>query len=305
MLRGKGCESRAPLSRPLPKDVSPSVVPYLSPVLSWGRKTPAARIRRATEEGKNMQLENKVAVVTGASSGMGHAIVELFAREGAKVVAVARRRERLEELAASLADAPGEVAVYPGDVSLREVNEGMIDFAQKTFGGFDVLVNNAGIMDDMSPVGDATDEKYEQVMAVNVYGPLAAMRAAVNAFKASGTKGSIVNVASVGGMRSCAGAVYCASKAALISLTKNTAYMYMADGIRTNCIAPGGIVTEIATSMGVPNPAGYGRIKPVLDCAPAPGSAEEIAAAALFLASDAASYVNGVVLPVDGGWMAG
>ena len=235
-----------------------------------------------------MQLENKVAVVTGASSGMGHAIVELFAREGAKVVAVARRKERLEELAASLTDAPGEVAVYPGDVSLREVNEGMIDFAQKTFGGFDVLVNNAGIMDDMSPVGDATDEKYEQVMAVNVYGPLAAMRAAVNAFKDSG-----------------AGAVYCASKAALISLTKNTAYMYMADGIRTNCIAPGGIVTEIATSMGVPNPAGYGRIKPVLDCAPAPGSAEEIAAAALFLASDAASYVNGVVLPVDGGWMAG
>ena len=184
-----------------------------------------------------MQLENKVAVVTGASSGMGHAIVELFAREGAKVVAVARRKERLEELAASLADAPGEVAVYPGDVSLREVNEGMIDFAQKTFGGFDVLVNNAGIMDDMSPVGDATDEKYEQVMAVNVYGPLAAMRAAVNAFKASGTKGSIVNVASVGGMRSCAGAIYCASKAALISLTKNTAYMYMADGIRTNCRA--------------------------------------------------------------------
>ena len=219
-----------------------------------------------------MQLENKVAVVTGASSGMGHAIVELFAREGAKVVAVARRKERLEELAASLADAPGEVAAYPGDVSLREVNEGMIEFAQKTFGGFDVL---------------------------------AAMRAAVNAFKASGTKGSIVNVASVGGMRSCAGAIYCASKAALISLTKNTAYMYMADGIRTNCIAPGGIVTEIATSMGVPNPAGYGRIKPVLDCAPAPGSAEEIAAAALFLASDAASYVNGVVLPVDGGWMAG
>ena len=156
MLRGKGCETPRPSVTPLTERRSPSIVPYLSPVLSWGRKTPAARIRRATEEGKNMQLENKVAVVTGASSGMGHAIVELFAREGAKVVAVARRKERLEELAASLADAPGEVAPYPGDVSLREVNEGMIEFAQKTFGGFDVLVNNAGIMDDMSPVGDAT-----------------------------------------------------------------------------------------------------------------------------------------------------
>ena len=241
-----------------------------------------------------MRLENKVAVVTGASSGMGHAIVELFAREGAKVVAVARRKERLEELAASLADAPGEVAVYPGDISSREVNEGMIDFAVKQFGTLNILVNNAGIMDDMSPVGDATDEKYERVMKVNVYGPLAAMRAAVNVFKAAGTKGSIVNVASVGGLKTCAGAIYCASKAALISLTKNTAYMYM-----------GGINTEIATSMGMPNPAGYGRIKPVLDCAPAPGSAEEIAAAALFLASDEASYVNGAVLPVDGGWIAG
>ena len=260
---------------------------------------------RELQKGHKMRLENKVAVVTGASSGMGRAIVELFAREGAKVVAVARRKERLEELAASLVDAPGEVAVYPGDISSREVNEGMIDFAVKQFGTLDILVNNAGIMDDMSPVGDATDEKYEQVMKVNVYGPLAAMRAAVNVFKAAGTKGSIVNVASVGGLKTCAGAIYCASKAALISLTKNTAYMYMADGIRTNCIAPGGINTEIATSMGMPNPAGYGRIKPVLDCAPAPGSAEEIAAAALFLASDEASYVNGVVLPVDGGWIAG
>ncbi len=251
-----------------------------------------------------MQLENKVAVVTGASSGMGRAIVELFAREGAKVVAVARRKERLEELVAELADAPGAVAAYPGDVSSLEVNEGMIDFAIETFGGFDILINNAGIMDDMSAVGNATDEKYEQVMAVNLYGPFAAMRKAVNVFKENGTKGSIVNVASVGGMRTCAGAVYCASKAALISLTKNTAYMYMPDGIRVNAIAPGGIATEISNSMGMPNMEGYGRIQSVLACSPEPGTSEEIAAAALFLASDAASYVNGVILPVDGGWMA-
>lgn len=251
-----------------------------------------------------MQLENKVAVVTGASSGMGRAIVSLFAREGAKVVAVARRKERLAELVAELADAPGAVAAYPGDVSSREVNEGMIDFAQKTFGGFDILVNNAGIMDDMSPVADATDERYEQVMAVNVYGPFAAMRKAVSVFKESGAKGCIINVASVGGLRTCAGAIYCASKAALISLTKNTAYMYMPDGIRVNAIAPGGISTEISTSMGSPNMAGYGRVQTVLACSPEPGTSEQIASTALFLASDAASYVNGVVLPVDGGWTA-
>ncbi len=251
-----------------------------------------------------MRLEGKVAVVTGASSGMGKAIVELFAKEGANVVAVARRKERLEELAASLKDAPGEVVVYAGDISSKEVNEGMIDCAVEKFGKLDILINNAGIMDDMSPIGDATDEKYEQVMKVNVYGPMTAMRKAVNVMKAQDTKGSIVNVASVGGMRTCAGAIYCASKAALISMTKNTAYMYMPDGIRCNAIAPGGIATEISSSMGMPNMAGYGRVQTVLGCSPAPGTSEEIAAAALFLASDEASYVNGVILPVDGGWMA-
>ncbi len=251
-----------------------------------------------------MKLEGKTAVVTGASSGMGHAIVELFASEGANVVAVARRKERLEELAESLKEAPGRVKVYAGDVSSREVNEGMIDFAVEQFGGFDILVNNAGIMDDMSPVGDATDEKYEQVMAVNVYGPMAAMRKAVNVFKANGTKGNIINVASVGGMRTVAGAIYCASKAAVLSLTKNTAWMYMPDGIRCNAIAPGGISTEISASMGMPNMAGYGRLQAILSAAPAMGTAEEIAQAALFLASDESSYVNGVTLTVDGGWTA-
>lgn len=252
-----------------------------------------------------MKLEGKTVVVTGASSGMGDAIVRLFVAEGAQVVAVARRKERLEALKESLADAPGTVEIYPGDVSGQAICEGMIDFAVEKFGKLDVLVNNAGIMDDMSPIGEATNEKYEQVLKVNTFGPFCAMRKAVNVFLEQGNGGTIVNVASLGAMRSCAGAIYCASKAAVISMTKNTAYMYMKDGIRANAIAPGGIASEIATSMGMPNPNGYGRIQPVLACAPEPGSTEEIAKAALFLASEDSAYISGDVLVVDGGWNAG
>ena len=250
-----------------------------------------------------MRLKDKVVVITGASYGMGKSIVELFAKEGAKVVAVARRKERLEALATSLEGEAGTVAVYPGDISLRETNEGMIDFAVEKFGRLDVLVNNAGIMDDMSAVGDASDEKYERVM--DLYGPLCAMRKAVQVFLAQETGGKIVNVASVGGYRSCAGAVYCASKAALVSLTKNTAYMYRDKNIACNGIAPGGVSTEIASSMGMPDMFGYGQIKPVLAVSPAPTVPENIANAALFLSEDATAYINGVIIPVDGGWMAG
>jgi len=252
-----------------------------------------------------MKLQNKSVVVTGASSGMGKAIVELFAQEGANIIAVARRRERLEALAESLKDAPGKVIPYVGDVSKEETNAGAIDTAIKEFGKFDILINNAGIMDDMSPIGDFTNEKLEQVMSVNLYGPMYAMRKAVQVFLGQGNGGNIVNVASVGAFKSVAGAVYCASKAAMVSLTRNTAFMYMKDGIRVNAIAPGGIASEIAHSMGNVNPNGYGRIQSILAAAPAPGSTEEIARAALFLASDDSSYINGDVMVVAGGWAAG
>ncbi len=251
-----------------------------------------------------MRLQGRSVVVTGASSGMGKEIVRRFVQEGANVVAVARRKERLEELAASLAGLPGKVIPFVGDVSKREDNEAAIDRAVEEFGRLDVLVNNAGIMDDMGPIGDFTDEKLEQVFRTNVYGPMYAMRRAVAVFREQGG-GNIINVASLGAMRSCAGAVYCASKAALVSLTKNTAFMYLPDNIRCNAIAPGGIETEISTSMGMPNMAGYGRVKNVLATSPAPGKAEHIANAALFLASDESAYVNGDVLLVDGGWNAG
>lgn len=252
-----------------------------------------------------MRLEGKSIVVTGASSGMGKSIVELFVREGAKVVAVARRKERLDELVASLEGEPGCALAFVGDVSSQESIEAAIDFAVEQFGRLDVLVNNAGVMDDMSPIGDIENERIEKVFSVNVYGPMYAMRKAVQVFKAQGGGGNIVNVSSLGGARTAAGAIYCASKAAMNSLTRNTAFMYMEEGIRCNAIAPGGIATEIATSMGMPNMAGYGRVQKVLAAAPAPGAPEDIANAALFLASDESSYVDGVILEVDGGWNAG
>ena len=251
-----------------------------------------------------MRLENKVVVVTGASSGMGKVIVEEFAKEGANVVAVARRMERLEELAESLKDAPGKVAIYAGDISSREVNDGMIDFAVEQFGHLDVLINNAGIMDDMSPIGDVTDEMYEKVMKVNVYGPMAAMRKATQVFLEQGNGGNIINVASIGAFKTAAGAIYGASKSALVQMSKNTAYMYMPQNIRCNVIAPGPFITEISNSMGMPNMNGFERVKTVMCASPEPANPIEIAYAAIYLASDESKFVNGAVLNVDGGWMA-
>lgn len=249
-----------------------------------------------------MNVSGKSVVITGASSGMGKAIAELFVRQGAFVVAVARRKERLEALVESLKDAPGKIVAFAGDVSKKEDNEAMIQAAINQFGKLDVLINNAGIMDDMSPIADFTDEKYNAVMATNLYGPMAAMRKAVQVFLEQGNGGSIINVSSVGASHQAAGPVYGASKAALNAVSRNTAFTYLQQGIRVNVIAPGAIATEIATSMGMPNMAGYGRYKSVIDLGPAPGTAEDIANAALFLAADESKFVSGVVLPIDGGW---
>lgn len=249
-----------------------------------------------------MKLQGKSVVVTGASSGMGKVIVELFVKEGANVVAVARRKERLEALAASLKDEAGKIIPFVGDVSKREDNEAMIDLAVKEFGKLDVLVNNAGVMDDMATVANCTDEKYDYVMGINVYGPLAAMRKAVNVFLAQGNGGNIITISSVGAQHQAAGAVYGASKAAVNAIVRHTAFTYRAEKIRCNAIAPGGINTEISTSMGMPDMDGFGRVRPVQALMPATGEGIDIANAALFLASDDSAFISGQIVAVDGGW---
>ncbi len=252
-----------------------------------------------------MKLKEQSIVVTGASSGMGKSIVECFAREGANVVAVARRKERLDQLADSLKDAPGQVLAWCGDVSRQEDCEGMIDFAVQSFGKLDVLVNNAGILDDMAPIGEAENSMIERVFQINVYGPMYAMRKAVNVFQKQGRGGNIINITSIGAEHVAAGAVYCASKAALASLTRTAAYMYIPDGIRCNAIAPGGIETEIGSSVERFNRSAYPQIQKIMAANPGKGKGEDIAAAALFLASEESGFVNGDTIHVDGGWNAG
>ena len=254
-----------------------------------------------------MRFEGKSVVVTGASSGMGRQIAYDFAKEGATVVAVARRQERLAELATQVeADGlPGKILPFVGDVSSRETNDAMIDFAVEQTGKLDVLVNNAGIMDGFEPIGDISDERWEKVFAVNVNGPMYAMRKAVQVMLGQESRGNIVNVASIGGTNGArAGAAYTASKHALVGMTENTGYMYAHEGIRCNAICPGGVKTEIAGSMmadaGI-NQFGMGRSMAGLDGEIRQAEPEELAAAVLFAASDEASFMTGACVKVDGG----
>lgn len=254
-----------------------------------------------------MRFEGKSVVVTGASSGMGRQIAYDFAKEGATVVAVARREERLAELASQVeADGlPGKILPYVGDVSARETNDGMIDFAVEKCGKLDILVNNAGIMDGFEPIGDISDERWDKVFAVNVKGPMYAMRKAIQVMLGQETKGNIVNVASIGGTNGArAGAAYTASKHALVGMTENTGYMYAHEGIRCNAICPGGVETEISGSMmadsGI-DQFGMGRAMAGLDKEIRTGKPEELSAAVLFVASDDASFMTGACVKVDGG----
>jgi len=248
------------------------------------------------------QLAGKVAIITGAGSGMGKSMAELFANEGARVVAADINEDRLNEVVKEIKDAGNDAVAAVTNVTKEADVVAMVQTAVDSFGRLDILVNNAGIMDNMAPVGTLTNELWDRVMTVNTTSLMLATREALKLFTKQ-KSGVILNIASVGGIGGGrAGAAYTASKHAVVGLTKNTAYMYENMGIRTNAIAPGGIKTNIAESMKGIDKEGMQRQSVGMPLSPEPGTGDEIAQTALFLCSDAASYVNGTVVPVDGGW---
>lgn len=252
-----------------------------------------------------MRLEGKVAVVTGAASGMGKAIAELYAKEGAKVVVSDLNIEGAKAVAEGIHSNGGEaIAVKTNVADVNDIHA-MIDTAVHEYGTLDILVNNAGIMDNMAPVGDVDDEKWDLIFEVNTKGVMRAIRKALPIFLEKG-KGVIVNTASTGGFSGAhAGAAYTASKHAVVGITKNTGFMYAQKGIRCNAIAPGATMTNIASTIHNVNEFGASRTKVTQGVIPRVGQAEEIAQVALFLASDESSFVNGAVIAADAGWTAG
>lgn len=252
-----------------------------------------------------MRLNGQVAVVTGAASGMGKAIAELYVKEGAKVVVSDLNLEGAEAVAAAIKAGGGEAIAVQTNVADPKDIHTMIDTAVSEYGTLDILVNNAGIMDNMAPVGDVDDEKWDLIFDVNTKGVMRAIRKALPIFLEKG-KGVIINTASTGGFSGAhAGAAYTASKHAVIGLTKNTGFMYAQKGIRCNAIAPGATMTNIASTMRNVNEFGASRTKVTQGVIPRVGQAEEIAQVALFLASDESSFVNGAVIAADAGWTAG
>lgn len=252
-----------------------------------------------------MKLKNKVAIITGATAGIGKSIAYLFAKEGASLVLLARRKERLNQVVEEIKKDGGNATACVGDVTKQEDIDNVIKTAIKTYGKIDILINNAGIMDDFVSVKNLDDTLWEKVIDVNLTGPMKLIRATIpEMIKNNG--GSIVTIASVGGLiGKISGAAYTASKHGVIGLAKHTAWVYEKENIRSNAIAPGTINTEIASTMnpGRMDMETYHTIDPYIKLSPRLGESREIAQIALFLASNESSLINGDVIRADGGWL--
>ena len=242
-------------------------------------------------------LEGKVAIVTGATAGIGAATARLFAAEGAKVVLAARREDLGQEVAASIRAEGGEAVFRQTDVALAEDHAALVATAMETWGRLDIAFNNAGINHMPALIADFDMDVWKQVFDVNLTGVLLAMKYQIPALIASGGA-AIINNSSVAGLQAYAGlAAYCASKEALISLTRVAALELAPHGIRANVLCPGGTETPMFVGSGEEFRGSVKSLTPLARFA----DPVEQARVALFLASEASSYMTGAVLPVDGG----
>ena len=252
------------------------------------------------------RLEGKIAVITGAGSGMGRAMANLFAQEGAKIVAGEWVEETLNAVIAEVRASGGEITGVKCNVADQAQAENLIDTAVKTYGRLDILCNNAGVIDHNAGVGEVTNEIWQRVLGINLYGPMYLTRRAIPIMRQQ-KAGSIINTGSVAGLEGgAAGVAYTASKHALVGLTKNTAWRYWPDGIRCNAIAAGAVETNIAASMDRSKVDVEGSKRWGIYQAVIPGmlKATDIANLALFLASDESKMINGTIIPADAGWTA-
>ena len=249
------------------------------------------------------RLDGKVAIITGGNSGVGAATAELFAKEGAKVVITARRVPQLEEVANKIREAGGEVLAVPCDVSKVEDVEAMVAETVKAFGSVDVLVNNAGVLEEgLKPIDVFEEEDLERVLAINTKGCLYCTRAVLREMIKKNA-GSIINLDSVAGAFGTGGASYVTSKAAVIGLTKHTAMRFTGTGIRCNSINPSTIITPMTmtTDPATLNPNMMGQMQKHMNLSVQPCMPIDVANVLLFLASDESRAITGQVIVTDFG----
>jgi NAD(P)-dependent dehydrogenase (short-subunit alcohol dehydrogenase family) len=247
----------------------------------------------------SQSFENKIALVTGGSTGIGAATALLLARNGARVVVTGRHEDTVRKSAASHANITGVVA----DISTPEGAARAIDEVKSRHGRLDVLVNNAGIL-EIAPLGDASAQHVKRTFETNVYGLIETTRLALSLLRQS--KGNIVNLATVVADQPFANmSAYCASKAAVLALTRSWAQELGSDGIRVNAVSPGPIETPMFTAekLKITGKDLEGMGASILGLVPSKrfGKAEEVAQVIAFVASEAASYVNGAQYTVGGG----
>jgi NAD(P)-dependent dehydrogenase (short-subunit alcohol dehydrogenase family) len=249
-----------------------------------------------------MRLPETVALVTGGGSGIGRAICERYAREGAQIVAADRYPERAEETAERIAAGGGEAIGLRVDVADAAAVAAMTEQAIAAYGRIDVLVNNAGLSagDDILTIDEAT---WDLNLNVVLKGAFLCSKSVLPGMLER-RRGVILNIASVNGLWAVGEAAYSAAKAGMINLTQNMAIKYGDRNVRVNCIAPGTIRTPIWAARVAQDPRVFDRLAKWYPLGRV-GEPEDVANAALFLASDEAAWITGVTLPVDGGLLAG